>query len=172
MNVRFLNPFLDAAHEVLQAETGLSVAKGKIELQKSALTTEDITVLISIIGAVQGVALYGLAQPTALKLVSRMLGQEFDEFDDLARSGIAEMGNVITGRASIILSESNLDSNISPPTVIEGKGAKVSMVDFSRVVVPLTTEAGRITVHLALRESSTDQPDTNFVELVPEAIKN
>jgi CheY-specific phosphatase CheX len=82
------------------------------------------------------------------------------------------MGNVITGRASIILSENGLDSNISPPTVIEGHGAKVSIVDFSRVVVPLETEAGTITVHLALRESSSNQMDENFVQLVPDAIKD
>ncbi|MBN1267491.1 MAG: chemotaxis protein CheX [Anaerolineales bacterium] len=171
MNVRFLNPFLEAANDVLHAETGLTVTKGKIELEKSALTTEDITVLISIVGAVQGVALYGLSTRTALNLVTRMMGQEFTEFDNLARSGIAEMGNVITGRASIKFSEDGMESNISPPTVIEGQGAKVSMVDFSRIIIPLTTDAGIITAHLALRESSLDHENNNFVQLIPDAIK-
>ncbi len=165
MNVRFLNPFLDAAHQVLQAETDLTVSKGKIELEKSALTTEDITVLISLIGEVQGVVLYGLSQRTGLEIVARMMGQEFEAFNDLARSGIAEMGNVITGRASIFLAEGGLEATISPPTVIEGAGAEISTVDFSRVVVPLETEAGKITVHLALRESTGDQKDNTFVEL-------
>ncbi len=165
MNVRFLNPFLDAAHQVLQAETGLTVSKGQIELEKSALTTEDITVLISLIGEVQGVVLYGLSERTGLEIVARMMGQQFEVFNDLARSGIAEMGNVITGRASIFLAEGGLEATISPPTVIEGAGAEVSTVDFSRVVVPLETEAGTITVHLALRESPADQKDNPFVEL-------
>ena len=168
MNVRFLNPFLEAAYKVLQAETGLTVSKGKIELEKSALTTEDITVLISLVGEVQGVVMYGMSEQTCMEIVNRMIDQKLEEFNDFARSGISELGNVITGQASIILSENGLDANISPPTLVEGKSAKISMLDFSRVVVPMEIEVGRLTVHLALRESPAGQRDINFVDLVAE----
>jgi chemotaxis protein CheX len=122
-------------------------------LQKSALTADDITVLISLVGQVQGVVLYGLSVSTGLALVSRVMGQQFTQFDNLAQSGVAELGNVITGRASVKLAQAGYTVNISPPTLIQGKGATISTLDFARICVPLQTEAGEVVAHLALRES-------------------
>jgi chemotaxis protein CheX len=157
MNIKFLNPFLEAAAEVLEAEVDLTATRGSLSLQKSALSTTDITVLISIIGQVQGVVLYGMSAATGMAFVSRIMGQEFTEFDGLAQSGIGELGNVISGRAAIKLSKAGYDTTISPPTLIIGKGAQISTLDFSRIVVPLDTKAGQIVVHLALRESEESQ---------------
>ncbi len=44
MNVKFLNPFVEAASEVLQAECNIKVTRGNLTLHKSALTTDDVTV--------------------------------------------------------------------------------------------------------------------------------
>jgi chemotaxis protein CheX len=156
MNVKFLNPFVEAANEVLSAEVGVKLNRGQLTLQKSALTSDDVTVLLSLVGQVQGVVLYGLSVSTGLALVSRMLAQAFTEFDGLAQSGVAELGNVITGRASIKLANSGTTAEISPPTLIQGHGVTISTLDFSRIVVPLTCELGQITVHLALRETQAD----------------
>jgi chemotaxis protein CheX len=163
MNVKFLNPFVEAAVEVLQAECQISVQRGNLSLQKSALTTDDITVLISLIGQVQGVVLYGLSTSTGLALVSRVMGQDFAEFDNLAQSGIAELGNVISGRATVNLSKTGFASNISPPTLIQGKGVTISTLDFPRIVVPLTSEVGQVVVHLAIRESPPGMSESIFV---------
>src|SRR5512147_2427614 len=105
MNVKFLNPFIDAASEVLRIECQVESTRGSLSLHKSSMTTDDVTVLISLIGQIQGVALYGLSTKVCLGLVSRMMGQEFSEFDNLAQSGVAELGNVITGKATVKLSE-------------------------------------------------------------------
>jgi chemotaxis protein CheX len=165
VNVKFLNPFIDAASEILKAEVNLNSKHGNLTLQKSAMTADDITVLLSLVGQVQGVVLYSMSEKTAISIVSRILEQEIPEFDNLAQSGIAELGNVITGRATVKLSESGFTANISPPTLIRGKGVEISTLDFSRIVVPLMTEIGDIVVHLAIRESSPEFQDRNFVPL-------
>ena len=152
-NVKFMNPFVETAAEVLEKEVNAKVERGTLSLQKSSLTSDQITVLLSLVGQVQGVVLYGLSIKTALNLVSRMMGQEFAEFDNLAQSGIAELGNVITGAATVKLSKEGFDAEISPPTLVQGEGIQISTLDFPRVVVQLKTEMGDITVHLALRES-------------------
>ncbi len=158
MNVMFLNPFVEAANDVLRAEAQLSVTRGNLSLQKSALTTDDVTVLISMVGHVQGAVLYSLSNATGLALVSRMMSRVFVEFDGLAQSGIAELGNVITGRASVKLSEAGYEAALSPPTLLIGKGAAISTLDFERLVVPLNSDYGSVVIHLALRESADRGP--------------
>ena len=91
MDVNFLNPFVQAAVEVLKAEMDANTVRGEVTLQKSSLTSDDITVLINLIGDVYGVVMYGMSTVTCLNLVSKIMGQEFTEFNALAQSGVAEL---------------------------------------------------------------------------------
>lgn len=153
MNVQFLNPFIEAAYVVLETELGLTPKRGQLSLRRSAATAEEISVLISMVGQVNGVVLYGLSEATGIEIVSRILGQPFEEFDALAQSGIGELGNVITGQAGKRLAEAGFEVKISPPTMVLGKGTLISTLDFERLHVPLETEIGTIQIHLALREA-------------------
>lgn len=153
MSVKFLNPFIEAAAEVLEAEVGATIERGPIALEHSAYTTRDVTVLLSLVGQIEGIVLYGFPEETALNLVGRMMGEPILEMDELAQSGIGELGNVITGRASIKLSQSGYESVISTPSLVLGRDARVSTLDFRRLAVPLETQYGHFDIHLALRES-------------------
>jgi chemotaxis protein CheX len=152
MNVKFLNPFLEAIYEVLKTETGIETHKGDLQLEKGPYTTDDITVIIALVGGVEGMVFYSLTKETSIKLVSKMMGEEISEFDTLAQSGIAELGNVITGRASVKLSVAGFEATISPPTLLIGKGSQVTTLDCPRLIIPLSSPLGTITVHLALRD--------------------
>jgi chemotaxis protein CheX len=154
MNVKFLNPFVDAAFQVIQAETGLAVTRGDLLLDKEPYTTDDLTVIISLVGRVIGNVIYSMNISTALSLASKMMGEPVKGLDSLAQSSIAELGNVITGRASMLLSAAGYESIISTPTLLQGRGAIISTLDFARLVVPLNIEFGAVTIHLALREAN------------------
>jgi chemotaxis protein CheX len=168
MNVQFLNPFVEAAVEVLQAETKQKMTRGPLLLEKGPYKSDDITVVIGLVGHVEGTVFYSMSVSTAKALASRMLGEPVEAFDSLAQSGIAELGNVVTGRASVKLAEAGYESTISPPTVLEGFGTLISTLEFPRLVVPLEGECGKIVIHLALRENS--NADASAAELpVPSA---
>ena len=154
MNVKFLNPFIEAATEVIATETGVDLQRGDLLLEKTNYRTDDITVIIAMVGSVVGNVLFSLSFPTAVALASQMLGEKLESFDALAQSGIAELGNVITGRASVKLAEAGYESTISPPTMVIGKDMMISTLDRPRLVVPFTSKAGSFVIHLALREGS------------------
>lgn len=165
MNVKILNPFVEAVAEIMKSEIGTDVKKGTLKMESSSLTSDEVTVLLSLIGQVEGVVLFSLSVETGLNIVSKLMGQTFTEFDGLAQSGIAELANVMTGRAAIKLSEGGYESDISPPTVIQGSNVEISTLNFSRVVVPMTTEVGIVTTHLALRETPVGSPGKGHVPL-------
>lgn len=154
MSVNFLNPFLNAAKSVLTSEIGAQVNRGAVTLETTSLTPQDVTVLLSIVGDIRGVVLYSMDIGMALAMVSQMLGAKQEEFDDLAQSGIAEMGNVITGMVTTYLAEAGYHCSISVPTLMIGSGTMLSTLDLKRVVIPLSTEMGRMYIHIALREDS------------------
>lgn len=154
MSVDFLNPFLRAAKSVLSSEIGANVNRGAVTLENAAYTPQDVTVLLSVIGDIHGVVLYSMDIGMALAMISKMLGEEQVEFDELAQSGVAEMGNVITGIVTTYLAEAGYHCSISVPTLIIGKGTSLSTLGFKRMVIPLTTNIGHMSIHVALREGS------------------
>jgi chemotaxis protein CheX len=150
-----VSAFVEAAQEVLLAETALSVTYRAAELSDRVYVTDEVTVIISLVGDINGTVLYSLSEALALKLAGHMLGEPLAAgLDALAQSGIAELGNVITGQASIKLSQAGYEVKISPPTLLLGPGTSVSTLDLPRLVIPLTGADEAIGLHLALRDAN------------------
>ena len=154
MKVEFVNPFLQAASEVLDSELGGEVERGTLRLQKTAFTTDEVTALVGVTGTLNGLVLYSMSQATALRIVSRVMGKEFEEFDAIAQSGIGELGNVITGRASVLLSEAGYPSNITPPALVIGEGTMITTLDLIRLVLPLETDVGPLEIQVVLKTAA------------------
>jgi chemotaxis protein CheX len=151
VKVEFINPFIQAATEVLESELGGDAQRGNVRVQKSAFTTDEVTALVGVTGTVSGMVMYSMSEATARGIASRMLGQEFAEFDALAQSGIGELGNVITGRAGVLLANAGYPSNITPPALVVGKGSMVTTLELNRLVFPLETEIGDLEVQIVLK---------------------
>ncbi len=154
MRAEFVNPFVKAATEVLSSELGVAPSHGGVSLQTTPYTTEDVTALIGVTGRVEGTVMLSMGDGTARGIVSQMMGQEFSELDELAQSGIGELGNVITGRAAVLLAEAGFPSDLAPPMLILGQGSTISTLDAKRLVIPLETAHGGIHVQIALREAA------------------
>lgn len=154
MRAEFINPFLQAATEVLESELGTSPQRGTIGLQRSAYTSDEVTAVVAVTGHVAGMVMFAMTDNTARAIVSKMLAQQFGSFDALAQSGIAEIGNVITGRAAILLAEAGFSSELAPPMLLIGRNTLISTLDVQRLVIPLETELGKIEIQVALKLSN------------------
>ena len=151
MRAEFINPFLQAATEVLESELGSTPQRGSVGLQRSAYTSDDVTAVVAVTGDIAGVVMFAMTEATARAMVSRMMGQDFPQFDALAQSGIAEIGNVITGRAAVLLCEAGFPSELAPPMLLVGRNTLISTLDVQRLVIPMETDLGRIEIQVALK---------------------
>jgi chemotaxis protein CheX len=154
VKVAFVNPFLQAASEVLESELGGESERGELRLHRSAVTTDEVTAIVGVTGTLMGLVLYSMNEATARAILSRTMRQDFSEFDALAQSGIGELGNVITGRAGVLLSEAGYPSNITPPAVVVGTGTMVTTLELNRLVLPLHTGVGNLEIQIVLRAAA------------------
>lgn len=153
MRVQLVNCYVKAAADVIAQETGSPVKRGGVHLDRQPYTSEEITAMVGVNGAMGGSFYLSMSEATGLSMVSAMMGQTAEAFDELAQSGIAELANVVACAASVGLSDLGYTTNITPPLLLLGSGARISNVEIQRLVVPLTTAHGEIHVHVALREN-------------------
>lgn len=152
LKAEFVNPFLEAAFEVVETETRLKLEKGPLSMQKSSLTSQEVSVLIGVTGEIHGQVIYGLSLKTAKKIAAEMIGQNVPLFDELAQSAISELGNMITGLATVKFGNTYSNLAITPPTLIVGTKVLISTIDIQRLYVVLMSNIGDIEVSIALRE--------------------
>src|SRR5256885_17119852 len=120
MRVDVAQPFVLAAKGVLEKELGGNVSRGRVRVERGDFEAGGVTAVIGITGALSGAVLYRMSEATALAIVGRMMGQNFSELDALARSGVGELGNVITGRAGELLDRAGFGARGGPPVPIVG----------------------------------------------------
>jgi chemotaxis protein CheX len=151
MRADVAQPFLLAARGVLEQELGGEVGRGQVRVERGEFAVGEVTAVVGVTGALSGAVMYRMSEQTALAIVGRMMGQQFTELDALARSGVGELGNVITGRAGVLLEKGGISADIAPPMLIVGRGGQLSSLEIPRLVVPLETSAGEIDLQIALR---------------------
>ncbi len=154
MRVDFINPFLEAADEVLLQLVQLNTERGRLALKMANQPYPELCIVLGVVGKVEGQVIYGMNNQTGCQIASKMMmGLEVKELDDMAKSALAELGNMITGRATIGLENAGYGCEISPPTLITGANISISSPSTQILVVPLTTEAGTVDLHVGLEET-------------------
>lgn len=96
---------------------------------------------------------YALDARVACAMASAMMGEEFSALDELVQSGVAEVGNVISGRAMMRLAEMGLETQIAPPVLLLGQDTRISTLSLPRLLVPIELSYGTIEMHIALKET-------------------
>ncbi|MFQ6096780.1 MAG: chemotaxis protein CheX [Armatimonadota bacterium] len=150
VKAEFVQPFVAAAFSVIEMVANEPCERGPLAIRNGAtFTSQEVSVVIGVSGQVCGVAVYGLARATALKIASAMSGQRVVELDDESLSAIAELGNMITGGATTSLSDNGYECTISPPSIVRGTGVQVTTVT-PALLIPVRTRLGRIDINIAL----------------------
>jgi chemotaxis protein CheX len=154
MKVEYVGPFVQASVSVIQTLTGLAAERGKLSARPQLFTTQQVNIVCGITGQVEGQVIYGMSMLTAKKMASKMLGgQPVPEFDQLAASAIAELGNMISGGSSNNLFQAGFKTDITPPTIVKGPNVSMSNFDIPTLVIPLQVpEVGELEISVSLRE--------------------
>lgn len=137
MKAEYINPFLEAATIVIEQVIQIRPSTGKLGLKNIELVENHIWIQIGINGQMNGDIVFGLSEQVALKMVSAMMGGFIiSELDEIGRSAISELGNMISGNASTMLYNQGVSVDITPPRIIHSASAE-SLYAGQALTVPL-----------------------------------
>jgi CheY-specific phosphatase CheX len=124
--------FIAAAEEILQ-EIGLEVSR--VSTAAVSAPGDDArpayVATVGIVGNARGSLLLRLDRSSAANIVAAMyrsMGLENRQPRDISEGAIAEIANLICGRAVTLLSRRSVECDITPPAVISGTELTTSVL--------------------------------------------
>lgn len=150
MDVKCINPFLDSVKSVL-AQLGITDIKMSGLKKKEKMYVDlEITSIIGIVGSIKGNIAYSMSEETAKKAVSMMMGMSIENIDEIGRSAIGELTNMITGNAATLLSNNGYITDITPPSTVFGKDMYFIISTVETITIEMFTSIGKLEVNIGL----------------------
>lgn len=152
MHQAYIDPFMQAGRDVLAMVTGAPVSCGTVAPAGRPLTPERVSIVVGVNGALQGQVILSMTDATATGIAGLMLGMDAPEFDEMAASAVSELGNMIAGNAAVLLGQSKLHCDLTPPTIIFGADVHIAL-RVPALMAPLTLPLGVVEIAVSLTEA-------------------
>ena len=155
MDVKLINPFLNATLTVLETMAFIKAKPGKPYLKKDTIAQGDVSGVVGLTGAANGTVSVTFDEACILNIVSSMFGEEMKELNRDISDAVGELTNMISGQARQQIEKIGKILHGAIPTVITGKNHKlISMTKGPKIAIPFKTDAGSFIVEVCLEEKS------------------
>jgi chemotaxis protein CheX len=154
IEARYVNPFIEAAINVVKQVAGLEVRRGHLSYKNEPEPSYGVTIIVGVYGFLVGQVVYSMKQEVADRLVERMLGEASLEYDKVIFiDTLGELANMITGNATGLLNQNKENAlNITTPAIVTGTNLTVNLIKKPTLVLGLITPPGPIEVSISLEE--------------------
>ena len=153
MNVAFINPFIESTLRSLEMMANITAEKIGLAVKEDLITTYAISAIIGITGDTSGSIILSFPVSLACRIASNMLMEEVTELSKDVEDAIGEIGNIVVGDARRLLIQDGFSLSISIPTVVVGKGHRISRSgDVPCIAIPFRTEFGEFEVNVGLKD--------------------
>ena len=123
MKAEYINPFLESARMVIEQMIQIRPSTGQLTLKDIKFVDHYMWIQIGLSGQMSGDIVFGLSETVAMRIISAMMGGfVITEIDEMGKSAISELGNMISGNASTMLYNQGVHVDITPPRVVDLSG--------------------------------------------------
>ena len=157
MRVEYINPFVEAAFNVLKEVLGTEVKRGDLYLKSSTMQIQGVAALVGLAGDVEGRVLFDMTKSTALAVASGMNGEEMKVMDEMVKATLTELANMITAQAVTKLHDLGFKFDLTPPALFTGENMEISNnLEVEALIVPMEIgpggKSGKVEINVVIRE--------------------
>jgi len=153
VKAEYINSFIKASTEVLNNFVADKFSVGRPYIRNNPFPTREIIIILGITGDIKGQAVFSLTEDMAKKIASgMMMGMPVDEIDEMAKSALSELGNMIMGNSATLLFNVGAKIDITPPSLVKGTSIEISSAGMETICVPLVSEMGEIEFDIGIKK--------------------
>lgn len=127
MQAQHINPFIAGFQAITQEVGGISFKSVNTTLKQTTMASKNVIIMLGVTGDLRGNVAINLDETTAMQIASNMMGgMPVASFDEIAKSAVSELGNMVMGRVCTAISEQGLSIDITPPSLLMGDNLQLS----------------------------------------------
>lgn len=150
MDVRYINPFVEAVRSVFATMIHVDVTVGKPYIA-DFLPRYDISGIIGMSGDVVGSVVLSFSAPVAKVVIGKFAGCDLSVTSPDFADALGEVVNIISGAAKAKFEGKNV--SISTPSVVVGPGHTIARATRTICIsLPCKVYCGEFSIDIAIRE--------------------
>lgn len=151
MKAEYVNPFLQAFDNVVDQVVNVKPKKGNLFVKEGSVKSGDVVITIGVTGDLNGSVTLNMSEKVARYVASKMMfGMEVKELDDMAKSAISELGNMIAGNSASFFMNIGKSINITPPSLYTGSNMTVYAYKGKALCIPMYIDEEKIEIDISL----------------------
>lgn len=140
IDVRHINPFLQSSISIVESVTTMKLTVSKPEKTDFLFKDTTYAIQVGVVGEMKGQVVLAMNDKHAKIIASKMMfGMPVEELDDMSKSALNELSNMIMGNTATIFSTQGILIDITPPLAVYGRDLKLT-TDVEGLKVPLLFE--------------------------------
>lgn len=151
MKAEYANVFIRSAVQVFQSELGIRLSRESLNRKETPVPSLPVSIVIGITGAMRGQVVYSMDHSFADEITHAMVPNKLpSERRKLINSAVGEIGNMVTGQASIALAGQDQVMHLTPPAVFTGRDLTVDFLQVPTVCLRMLSELGLLEINIGL----------------------
>ena len=151
MDVRLINPFIGAVTGIMPRVGFSNITRKGISFKEKKFMVSGVVLTLGIVGDKKGNVVYSIDMDGAKKIASTMMmGMPVEELDDMSKSALSELSNMLTANASINFSNDGINVDISVPTMMYGEEIEINLQKDNIVCIDFDVDGIVLSVNVAL----------------------
>jgi chemotaxis protein CheX len=153
MDVKLINPFIEATLHVLSSLAFTKAKAGQPFLKKDSIASGDVSGIVGLSGEARGTISVSFSEQSILAIVGNMFGEPVKEINDEVKDAVGEILNIVSGQARQKLEAMGRTLKGAIPTVITGKNHAIFHITKHPIIaIPFETDNGRFTIEVCIED--------------------
>lgn len=150
MDVKYVNPFIEAFTQVVPQLGFGNISKGNLSAKSENIVCSGVIIVVGMVGAIKGNVVYSIHEEDAKKIASTMMmGMPIEELDEMSKSALSELANMLTATAATCFANMDIHIDISIPTLLFGEDVAIKMSSNKVLCIQLFADSIPVDINLA-----------------------
>ncbi|MZQ74962.1 MAG: chemotaxis protein CheX [Peptoclostridium sp.] len=150
--MEYIDSFVEAGSQILTSMAQLECNMREPYFIGDEHKAENVIIMVGVTGELKGHAMLSMDEGIAKDIASKMMmGMPVEALDDMAKSALSELTNMVMGTTATKLEGRGLSIDITPPSLMTGEKLSVSNAAMKTVCIPIETNIGDINFNISIK---------------------
>lgn len=127
LDVNHINPFLQSAISIFDSTVQMKMSIGRPCVASLSFDDTVFALQIGVTGDLKGQVIFVMSVDTAKSIASKMMcGMPVAELDEMSKSALGELSNMIMGNTATLFSAKAIKIDITTPLTMVGSKLQIS----------------------------------------------